>query len=523
MRILATLILFAGLLGGFPFATSASAEKRVALVIGNSQYRNVPELANPKNDASDIAAKLESLGFEVIKGLDLDLAGMRKAARDFTSRLEGAELALFFYAGHGLQVNGVNYMAPVDASLRTYDDLDYDVLPMDLVLSAMERKSKVNLIFLDACRDNPLAENLARSMGSRSTAVGRGLARLGSGVGTLISLATQPGNIALDGKGRNSPFTGALLKHLGTPGQSVTEDLILVRRDVLKETGGRQVPWDHSSLTGEVALKEKPAEAPQQAAGAAEPPSAPKDNSLDLAYWESIKDSGDSSYFEAYLKQFPKGVFAGLARLEIAKLAPKAAKQDREPSPKAEEKPAEPTLMASLAPEAAPAIDPEELTRSVQSELNRIGCSVGTVDGKWGQASTRALKDYAGRRGVKLDAAVPDPQILEQLKATRVRVCPIVCGKGMEERGGRCEKIERKASVETRPQPQVKEAVVPPEAATPPRKTAQSIPAGKDCYVCNYMGRQAKTCLDKGRPFTMNDFPITTGGGTPSLSVCKKL
>ena len=232
----------------------AFAEKGVALVIGNGAYKHAPPLTNPKNDASDMAAKLRGFGLEVVVGEELDFAAMRAKVKEFIASLEGADLAVFFYAGHGLQVGGVNYLAPIDAKLATEDDLEFEAIPMDLVFSPMERNAKVNLIFLDACRDNPLATNLARSMGTRSTAVGRGLAEIGSGVGSLIAFATQPGNVARDGVARNSPFTTALLKHLGTPGHGVTDDLILVRRDVLAATEGMQVPWDNSSLTGPVVL-----------------------------------------------------------------------------------------------------------------------------------------------------------------------------------------------------------------------------------------------------------------------------
>ena len=534
MRIQVALLFFLANMFGFALAQTAHAEKRVALVIGNSRYLHVPELANPRNDAADMARKLEQLGFEVVRGEDLDLAGMRRAARDFTGRLDGADMALFFYAGHGLQVNGTNYMAPVDARLRNYDDLDYEVLPMDLVLGAMERKTKTNLVFLDACRDNPLAENLARSMGTRSAAVGRGLARIGGGVGTLISLATQPGNIALDGSGRNSPFTGALLKHLGTPGQDITRDLILVRRDVLDATGGQQVPWDHSSLTGDVVLTEMPAK-PETAA---EPP-APG-NMAEVAYWESIKNSNDQAYFEAYLEQFPEGVFAGLARLEIAKLqavAKASVEQERkvkedaerhrlqaaqvETERKADTAGAGNDKVASLSPVEMAGVDPVELARSVQTELNRLGCSVGRVDGIWGTGSIRALTDFAGRQGLKLASTDPSPEILDRLKATSVRVCPLVCGGGLEEKNGRCVATERKASVE--PGTSDRKVVPSPKASGSPVRKAQNIPAGKDCYLCTYMGRQAKACVDKGMPINTANFPIATGGNSPGPGACKKL
>ena len=286
---------------------TALAEKRVALVIGNSAYLHAPQLANPKNDAGDMGAKLSGLGFEVVTGQDLDLTGMRKSIREFVGKLDGADIALFFYAGHGLQVNGSNFMAPVDAQLASYNDLDFETLPIELILSAMERNAKVNLVFLDACRDNPLAEKLARSMGTRSTAVNRGLAKLETGVGSLIAFATQPGNVALDGAKRNSPFTTALLKYVGTPGRSLTDELIDVRRAVLEATDGRQVPWDSSSLTGPVILNTVVNHKAAQQTGTAGPEvRANSDNGLELAFWNSIESEQSKSYFETYLKRFPE-------------------------------------------------------------------------------------------------------------------------------------------------------------------------------------------------------------------------
>ncbi|WP_261334681.1 caspase domain-containing protein [Rhizobium leguminosarum] len=170
--------------------SQAFAEKRVALVVGNSAYQHVPTLPNPKNDAGDMAAKLRDLGFVVVVGNDLDLAGVRRTISDFVDKLDGADMALFYYAGHGLQVNGENYIAPVDAKLLSYIDLEFEAVPMNLILSAMERTTRVNLVFLDACRDNPLAVNLARSMGTRSASVGRGLARVE--VASALSLPLPP-------------------------------------------------------------------------------------------------------------------------------------------------------------------------------------------------------------------------------------------------------------------------------------------------------------------------------------------
>lgn len=228
--------------------------RKVALVIGNSQYRFSNQLANPANDAADITAALRQLGFEVVEGRDLDRRGMEDAIRQFGRKLERADLALFFYAGHGLQVNNKNYLVPVDAKLERPGDLALDALDMDIVLAQMEAEKRVNLIFLDACRDNPFAGNLSRSLATRSGSVGRGLARVQSAIGTLIAYATQPDNVALDGDGRNSPFTAALLRHIASPGLDIGLILRRVRAEVIAITRERQIPWDHSSLVGEVVL-----------------------------------------------------------------------------------------------------------------------------------------------------------------------------------------------------------------------------------------------------------------------------
>jgi uncharacterized caspase-like protein len=231
--------------------TPASAEKRVALVVGNTHYEHSPALTNPVNDAEDVAGVLRSLGFEVLLGLDLDKRAFDLKVRDFALALNQADTALFFYAGHGLQVSLQNYLVPVDAKIGRERDLDFEVVRLDFILKQMEleREGKTNIVFLDACRDNPFTETLARTMGTRAISIGRGLAEVQTGVGTFIAYSTQPGNVASDGSGRNSPFAGALKRHLPEPGRNLTNIMINVRKDVLDATQGRQVPWDHSALT----------------------------------------------------------------------------------------------------------------------------------------------------------------------------------------------------------------------------------------------------------------------------------
>ena len=177
-------------------APLAHAEKRVALVIGNSAYQHTPKLTNPRNDANDVSGVLRKYGFQVIEGFDLDKASFDRKVRDFANALQGTTAGVLFYAGHGLQVAGQNYLVPIDAQLTTPAALEFEMVRLDVIHRLMERQTNTNVLFLDACRDNPLARNLARAMGTRSTEIGRGLAAVESGVGTLISFSTQPGNVA---------------------------------------------------------------------------------------------------------------------------------------------------------------------------------------------------------------------------------------------------------------------------------------------------------------------------------------
>lgn len=232
------------------------SEKRVALVVGNARYRHATPLTNPTNDASDLAAALRSIGFEVVEGSDLDFQAFRGSIREFSQKLDGAAVALFFYAGHGLQVGGKNYLVPIDAKLENASDLELDAVNVETVTRAMEGEERVNLVLLDACRDNPFTRSLRRSLGvSRSAAVGAGLAPIRTAGGTLVAFATDPDNVALDGEGaRNSPFTTALLKHIRQPGVEVEAMMKRVRREVIQATRGKQTPWSNSSLTKDVYL-----------------------------------------------------------------------------------------------------------------------------------------------------------------------------------------------------------------------------------------------------------------------------
>lgn len=228
-----------------------SGERRVALVVGNGAYAHAEALRNPVNDAEAMAAVLSRLGFDVVKGIDVDLRGIGDLQAVFEDKLRGQpDVALLFYAGHGLQVAGRNYLIPVDAEITQRAHLASRALLFNDLLDDMASQAQASLIFVDACRDNPFTRNLARSMGdtARYAGVRGGLARIEKVAGTFIAYATAPDTVAYDGTGANSPFTGALLEHIETPGLSVGDLMIDVRNKVLAETNERQEPWDQSSL-----------------------------------------------------------------------------------------------------------------------------------------------------------------------------------------------------------------------------------------------------------------------------------
>jgi uncharacterized caspase-like protein/Tfp pilus assembly protein PilF len=308
---------------------AAVADKRVALVIGNSAYKHAPELDNPKNDAADMAVALKALGVTVISGVNLDKAGLDRTIKEFSVALSGADVGVFFYAGHGIQVNGVNYLVPIDAELSTAVALEFEMVRLDLVQRIMEGEAKTNLLFLDACRNNPLSRNLARAMGTRSAAIGKGLAPAESGVGTLISFSTQPGNVALDGAGRNSPYTGPLVKALATPGEDVISILTTVRNEVLAATADKQIPWENHALRSRFFFKPPaPAQPPQQASVQSAPPQSnpPASSPADAERaWGAAKDSNDALVFESFLRRFGDSFYADLAKSKLSEVNRKSA------------------------------------------------------------------------------------------------------------------------------------------------------------------------------------------------------
>jgi len=437
----------------------AAAEKRVALVIGNSAYQHTAPLKNPSNDASDIAEKLRQLGFDVIDGTDLSKSEMEQRIRAFSDKLAGADVGLFFYAGHGLQVDGRNFLAPVDAKLKSDTDLDFEAVEINLVLKQLERNSRVSIVFLDACRNNPLASNLAQV--SRSVEVGRGLARIDKAVGMMIAFATQPGNIALDGDGRNSPFTSALLRHIASEGSSINDVMIDVRKDVLNATNGKQVPWENSSLTGQFFFK--PAAPPTVEDKSAE--TAAQINALrqEIAKLQAdqgarltsqqeqleilreklanetktaeqlVQEGGEAA---APLNRVIEVEPAGGASEPTAEVAAKAPSPSPAPSPAPEETKvatAESNATEAKAPEPptpGPAplpegITQEELAEDIVAELKELDCYQGPLPGAWSEPSQDALERFNAVSKLDLKVEEPEQATLDALKDWKGAHCAI--------------------------------------------------------------------------------------------------
>jgi uncharacterized caspase-like protein len=512
-------LIFASLVACAP----AQADKRVALVIGNSAYKNAPRLANPVNDAGLVGGMFRNAGFDTVEiKLDLNASEMRRSLRDFAARTRDADMAVIYYAGHGIELDGSNYLVPTDAMLETDGDVLDETIALDRALYAVEPAKQLRLVILDACRDNPFAKTMKRTLASR--AIGGGLAKVEpTSPNTMIAFAAKAGSTASDGDSRNSPFAVALTDHLPKPGLDLRKAFGFVRDDVLKKTGNKQEPYVYGSLGGsDVPL------VPARPAAAAGPQANPQDSirkDYELALQAGLREA-----WEAFLQTYPDGFYANLARVQLKKIAAeedrmaatekarlaeqekvrlasersqkaelekaaaaaKAAEEARIAAEKAkqieqakaeaaerERKAAEAAAAKSLAekralekaatevaakqaadkqaadaesrkvaalspPPSAPpssAPPPGDLTKSVQSELRRVGCLSAAADGDWSAASQRSLTLFNKYAGTQFDAKLASVDALDALKAKPGRVCPLVCNFGFKADGDQCAKI----------------------------------------------------------------------------------
>jgi uncharacterized caspase-like protein len=507
----------------------ALAGKRVALIIGNSGYQNVTPLSNPANDATAITEMFRKASFDVVESRrDLKFQEMRLALRDFGDRARGADIAVIYFAGHGLEVDGINYAVPIDAILERDVDVQDEAIALNRMLLAAEPANQLRLVILDACRDNPFTKKMKRSLASRS-AVSRGLVGVEANrPNTFIAFAAKEGATAADGDGSNSPFSTALLKHLTRPGLDIRKAFGYVRDDVISATGGQQEPYTTNSLGGnDVTLV--PAPAPAAAAG-----NANADIRRDYELAERV---GTREAWDFFLAANPAGFYADLARAqrnklaaeaariaatekahsaaeEQARLAAEGAKASEQAKAAAQSKAAEEarlaaektkqvediklavaeqagladdqrlaaekarleadkakqpelTKTASVEPAAAkedkpdadkrgsPAVAslapsdqakpdspaPQDIPRLLQTELRRVGCKTGEIDGEWNASSRRALSSFNDNAGTKLDVKIASIDALDVVKAKPGRVCPLDCERGTRASGERCVKI----------------------------------------------------------------------------------
>jgi uncharacterized caspase-like protein len=270
--------------------TAAAAQDRaarVALVIGNSAYRNVPALANPAHDAADVGLAFERLGFSVRLVTDATYDDMRRSLLEFSQRARGAEMAVLFFAGHGMEVGGENWLVPIDAALVTDLDTEQEAIALRGIILMVSTASKLGLVVLDACRNNPFLAKMQRTVLSRS--VERGLGRIEPVANVLVAYAAKDGTTVADGNGRNSPFTAALLNHLETPGLEISFLFRNVREEVIAATRRQQQPFVYGSLSKEAIYFKAP-------------PALP---SPDEAAWELLKETTDDAALRRFIREYP--------------------------------------------------------------------------------------------------------------------------------------------------------------------------------------------------------------------------
>jgi uncharacterized caspase-like protein len=620
------------------FSQPAFADKRVALVMGNSAYQKVNPLVNPVNDSGAISATFKSAGFDVVElKRDLNVSEMRRALRDFSDTVRDADVAIVYYAGHGIEIDGTNYLIPTDAVLERDIDAFDEAIPLDRVLTVIEPAKQLRLVILDACRDNPFNKTMKRTIGAR--AIGRGLAKVEPGSpNTLIAFAAKAGSTASDGDSKNSPFTAALVKYLPRPGLDLRKAFGFARDEVLKATNNRQEPFIYGSLGGDdlalvPAVAAPPAAAALPSTASPPPPAASvvDPNAAIRRDYELSEKVGTREAWDFFLATYPEGFYAKLAQAQRNKLAAEEARvaatekakaaadeqkrlaaegakvaeqakaaadakaaeearvaaekkkaledarvveaervkaagqakaaedariaaekkklQDEARAAEAEraksaaaakadeaaklaadkpanaEKPVGP--VAALAPDrpqdAGIKTDQPVATnipRLLQSELRRVGCNTGSVDGNWNAASQKSLALFNKFAGMKLDVKVASLDALDAIKLKPARICPLICEHGFKADGERCVAItcgagsslnddnecekKRDKPTATRDQPRKEEPEKPRTEAQAKPKTPQPSgqivcasggcrPVRAGCHLGNENGRSNNT------------------------------
>lgn len=480
-----SLLVFVALLVGL---TTAADARRVALVIGNSDYAHASTLPNPANDARDIAGAFSSLGYETQLVEDAARGELMDALRTFRARSLGADHSIIYYAGHGIEIDRQNFVVPVDAVLKADIDVEYEAVPMDLLVAATSGARNLQLVVLDACRDNPFLSQMTRTLATRN--IGRGLALYEPDGNSLVAYSAREGTVALDGTGENSPYAMAFLSALRQPQLEIGQFFREVRDSVIQQTNGQQEPFLYGSLSAQPVFFQPPkataSVTPAPAVPAARPNSEASTDtllSIDLAFWQSIEDSTQTSDFEDYLSRFPEGLFRPLAQRRLAALkapegqARSSAVEDTTPTistpaPKPEvaavPQPVETPNLISLS---------RSQTRDLQARLNLLGFRAGGEDGIAGRRTLQAANGYRAARGMTqvdgIDAVLMD-RITAEVSAARLAAY----------------RDARRAPTPkpTEPTKTAKPKTTPQQAAKPAAKPAPK-PAATAGNLAGYVGR----------------------------------
>jgi uncharacterized caspase-like protein len=385
-----------------------AAQKRVALVIGNSNYDHVSTLSNPVNDTEDLGAALARIGFDVTIGRNLDYRGMRIALRDFAEAAQTADVVLIYFAGHGVEIENVNYLIPINAQLRSDRDVEFETIRLDAVIRAIAGAPALKLVLVDACRNNPFLSTMQRTGSTRS--LGRGLGRIDPG-GVLVGYAARGGTLALDGDGRNSPYAHALLQHIEEPGLEIGKLFRKVRDTVYRLTDGYQEPFTYGSLPGEdiflvptVATPQpKPSDSSRaEPAPESEAQQAAKAEKLLKAALKLEDETSKTSVLTMVSLLYPNTTSGRSAKY----MAEQLQRKNEQVEPRSNEtllvRPGTytnaPIKPSNSSVEAWLKLGPKDF-RVLQRALNTLGFNAGTEDGIFGPRSRAALKNFQSRMG----------------------------------------------------------------------------------------------------------------------------
>lgn len=487
-RLMLALILLAMVLPGIVLAQDGQS-RRIALVIGNGAYQNAPELSNPGNDAEDLAAALKNVGFEVIHRTDQTQGQLLDTLRTFQRKSSGADIALIYYAGHGIEIDRQNYLIPVDAVLETDSDVNFETVTLETVMFAASGATQLSMVIVDACRNNPFATSMQRSASSRS--IGRGLSAVEPAQNTLVAYAAKEGTTAADGIGRNSPYAAALLKALARPDLEVGLMMRQVRDEVLGATNGQQEPFVYGSLSAEqIFLNE--ARGLSIVAPEGTSTSGPTADAAEIAYWQSISQGSNVDELETYLTLYPSGLFSNLARSRIARMRSVASLSGSESDVTDQNSglSSERTQPAVGEQTVSPAPQIQQLTNrnltrietvELQERLSAAGHSLGRADGIAGRRTISAIRKFEEEEGLEITGAATW-RVLQRLRS---RVDDVALADWREEQTKQAavptSKPVQQIIAPTKPTPTPKQSTAEPVATSPSKGSSQFCRSNRQC------------------------------------------